>query len=122
MNFSGLVERIYEYVALLSFILGLPVTDALYLDSKVAGSYMVRSKEKEFKQFLRKRKLFPFTEKLLWSNWWKEVSKLKQRTHNAINRSIDVTIVDDIERDVFNMKLQEFLREKIFLKTFYLTM
>eukprot|EP00957_Ditylum_brightwellii_P139367 10621802-Ditylum_brightwellii.AAC.1 len=46
MDFLGLVERMDESLVLLSFMLDLPATDVLYLDSKVAGNYMVPPKEK----------------------------------------------------------------------------
>ena len=112
MDFLGLVERMDESLVLLSFMLDLPVTDVLYLDSKVAGSYMVHPNEKACRQIGRKRKLFPSTEQFLRSDRWKKVSKLEQMVYDAINRSIDVTIDDVVGRDVFNVRLQEFLRAK----------
>ena len=101
-----------ESLVLLSFMLDLPVTDVLYLDSKVAGSYMVHPNEKSCRRIGRKRKLFPSTEQFLQSDRWKRVSKLEQMVYDAINRSIDVTIDDVVGRDVFNVRLQEFLRAK----------
>ena len=112
MDFLGLVERMDESLVLLSFILDLPVTDVLYLDSKVAGSYMVHPEEWACRQIGRKRKLFPSTEQFLRSDRWKEVSKLEQMVYDAVNRSIDVTIDNVIGRDAFNVRLQEFVRAK----------
>lgn len=73
---------------------------------------MVYPQEKACRQIGRKRKLFPSTEQFLRSDRWKKVSKLEQMVYGAINRSIDVTIDDVVGRDVFNVRLQEFLRAK----------
>lgn len=112
MDFLGLVERMDESLVLLSFMLDLPVTDVLYLDSKVAGNYILLPKEKKCRQIGHKRELFPSTVQFLQSERWKEVSKIDQMLYDAIDRSIDLTIDDVIGRDVFNVRMQEFLTAK----------
>jgi hypothetical protein len=92
-----------ESLVLLSFMLDLPVTDVLYLDSKVAGNYILLPKEKKCRQIGHKRELFPSTVQFLQSERWKEVSKIDR---------IDLTIDDVIRRDVFNVRMQEFLTAK----------
>ena len=111
-DFLGIVERMDESLVLLSCILDIPVSDVLYTNAKVAGGYMIKSKESECRQIGTHRPLEPVIQAFLDSDEWSEIMKFDNLLYDAVNRSIDYTIEHVIGQNKFDVKMKEFLAAK----------
>jgi hypothetical protein len=79
-------------------ILRIPLSDVLYLSSKVQGSYDARC------NYIQPRMLTTGMEDYLQGKKWAGIIQEDVALYNAVNQSLDLTI-DSIGRNVFAKKL-----------------
>ena len=97
-NFIGLTERLDESLVLLTMLLGVPVTDALYLSAKKHGSY------DEFCNYIKPSFVTQAVQSYLDGPQWKHKMAVEYALYQAVNQSLDRTI-DSLGRDKFQHRL-----------------
>lgn len=104
-DFIGLVERLDESLVILRLLLGLGAGDILYLSSKTHGNYddgLFRNRC----VLIQPTNTTPETDKYLASYEWKNKNNAVTMMHEAVNRSIDLTI-QSIGQSKFEKALSE---------------
>lgn len=100
-NFIGVAERLDESMVAFQMLLNIPLGDILHLDSKVSGGYKFSD---EKCTLLPQTFITPDMQQVLDSPEWHESIKHDVLLHEAVNRSLDLTI-DRLGRKEFEKNL-----------------
>jgi hypothetical protein len=102
-DFIGVTERLEESLVAFKMLLNIPMADILHLNSKVSGGYIDSSDP--FKcELLPETVITPEMQEVLDSPKWRESIKHDVLLHEAVNRSLDLTI-DRLGRKQFEKNL-----------------
>ena len=102
-DFIGDAERLDESLVVLKMLLNIPMADILHLDSKVSGGYKLTTDPLGC-DWLQHTFISPEMQEVLDSPEWHESIKYDVLLHEAVNRSLDLTI-DRLGRKEFEKNL-----------------
>jgi hypothetical protein len=108
-DFIGVTERMDETAVALQMILGLPTASVLYISSKVNGGYDDAGLYNSKCYFIQPSFYIAFMKQYFESKEWNDKIKWSIAVHQAVNRSLDLTI-DALGRNEFQEQLQKFRR------------
>jgi len=114
-DFIGVTERIDESLVAFQMLLNIPLADILHLDSKVSGKYKASYDQNEC-ELLPEAIISPEMQEVLESPEWYETIKYDVLLHEAVSRSLDLTI-DRLGRKEFEKNLLLYKRAMQEVKT-----
>jgi len=107
-DFLAVTERFEESAVALGMLLGLAMTDVLYLSSKTSGSYDDGRFRSGRCTLIAKSFVSPVMQQYFANPGYRSSVYWDELLHAAVNRSLDLTIDETLGRDDFDRELQRF--------------